>query len=62
MHHNVNALARAIVSGPPFTYSFVSNGVQTAISSVTPSSMVMDNVISLLSLVSASLSFSVRTI
>ena len=51
-----------MVSALPLTYSLVNNGVATAMSSVTPNNKVMARVMSLLSLVSASFDFSVRTI
>ena len=62
MHHKVKEVARAMVSAQPLTYSLVNNGVATAMSSVTPNNKVMARVMSLLSLVSASFDFSVRTI
>ena len=62
MHHKVKEGARAMVSALPLTYSLVNNGVATAMSSVTPNNKVMARVMSLLSLVSASFDFSVRTI
>ena len=62
MHHKVKEVARAMVSALPLIYSLVNNGVATAMSSVTPNNKVMARVMSLLSLVSASFDFSVRTI
>lgn len=62
MHHRVKEVANAMVSGLPFTYSLVSSGVHSAIRIATANNMVMASVMSLLSLVSASFAFNVRTI
>ena len=64
MHHRVNALVSACISGPVScpTYSRVSNGVATVISAVIASSSAMASEMSLFSRSSASFSLSVRTI